>query len=113
MEFEAGKVMAAPFLGGGLGVEKKIRIISKIRKAEFIKPGREQANDICEVNDLEDMNPEASFVLAVSAIMKSEIEKQFPNAKYVGECFAFTRYAKSQGGKASPIRLQHLKVKAK
>lgn len=111
MEFEKGKVMASPFLGGGLGVEKKIRIMSKITKADFIKPGREQANDVCMVNDLEDADPNALFTLAVSTIMKNELEKNFPKGEYVGECFAFTRYAKAQGGKASPIRLQHLKIK--
>ena len=109
-QFEDVKVLSTPFLSGRLGEEKRIKILEAITKAAYVKAGRAEANDVCLVQDLDSESPDP-FTLVVPAIMKSELEKNYPNGKYVGKCFRFTRFAKAEGGKASPVAVYEIKAK--
>lgn len=114
-EYVESKVLSAPQLPGKLGEPKLIRIVEAIYKADYKKEGRAEANDMVKVNDLDpdNTNQDRVFLLTVPAIMKNELEKNFPKAAYVGQVFRFTRWAKAQGGKASPVELVHMKKAAK
>lgn len=114
-EFEdvEGKTLASPMLGGRLGEPKVIKIVGPILKAAYKKAGRPEANDVCLVLDMDPANetPDQRFTWVVPAIAKSELEKNYPDAKYVGKYFRVVRYKKTEGAKASPVSLTEVKIK--
>jgi hypothetical protein len=112
--FKVVKQVSFPLLKQGLNVPVHIRIESKIKVSEVqIKKtaGAEQMKpaEVCEVTDLE--APESGrFLFIVNAVLKSELEKTYPGAAYVGKSFRVVKLPKSEGKSYNPFMIAEVQI---
>lgn len=64
-------------------IHKGREIIAKTADKQKMKPA-----DVCNVVDLVTKTP---YQLVLGAVLKSDLEENYPNASYVGKCFVATK----------------------
>jgi hypothetical protein len=84
-------------------IEKEMHIGKEMKAAAGEK--KKDPATLCDVIDLTNGEP-AQLIL--NAVVKSVLTEEYPDAKYVGLCFAITKQARVQGKSYDPFSIEEI-----
>lgn len=89
--FEVEKIVSAPLLQQKAGARVLVQFLSPIVQGKkIVEKGEAKQKEppyIARVRNLEDPSPISEYDFIVPAVLRSEIEQQYPNQTYIGKRF--------------------------
>lgn len=109
--FKVKRNVIMPTLSLAVNVPLTLRIDDEIRVSTYIDPdpkkGKQKPADICSVTDME---TGVTSILLVPSVMLSALERDYPNAEYVGCVFGVQKLPKRPGKRYFDIQLVELEI---
>lgn len=114
MEFEKVKTITLPLVKFGVA-PKFVEITSLIYTGEKISGGTaaQQAMEPPDMAHCIDLETGEEGLMMLGKVLKSEIEKAYPEGAYVGKCFSIAKKNAPEGKKYALWQLDEIKVVGK
>jgi len=105
------RAVIVPTLNLSVGIPRYLVIIDPMRESKITDPDPKKAKDkpatICQVGDV---TTGEIFVLLVPEVLKGNLEREYPDAGYVGKAFQFTKLPKRPGKRYFDFQCMEIEV---